>query len=152
MKKQVSLGMLVLVSAMLLAGCARGSTGDPTAVVGTAADLENTKWKLTSFEGSNAGYALMQEQPLTLEFQPDGMLGGFAGCNGFGGAYMVEDGLLKITDVVSTLMACADDAVTQQESRFLQALAGAGRFEVNGDALKIWYEDGESALNFVRAP
>jgi heat shock protein HslJ len=50
----------------------------------------------------------------------------------------------------STLKACANEQVTQQEQQYLEALKTAARFEITRDNLTIWYGDGQSKLNFVK--
>ncbi len=49
------------------------------------------------------------------------------------------------------MRACADNSITDQEQRYLQALQSAGRFEVSGSRLMIWFENGRGILNFVAA-
>ena len=56
---------------------------------------------------------------------------------------------LTVQNVVSTLMACADAEVNRQEQVYFEALQSAQRFELVGDQLTIWYDDGQR-LNFVR--
>ena len=55
------------------------------------------------------------------------------------------------TQIVSTLMACVDERVTQQEQQYFQALETAGQFELTDEHLTIWYEDGRNVLNFIQA-
>lgn len=150
--KHFLLVVLFVLSAVGLAACGSAATGGetPTSVT-SAPDLTNTKWALVSFDGVNPAPVQTQSQPVTIEFQSDGRVGGFAGCNNFGGMYAVKSGSLMISDMASTLMACADNAVTQQEQRYLQALVTAGRFEISGNHLKIWYSEDGSSLNFTRA-
>lgn len=39
-------------------------------------------------------------------------------------------------------MACADNNVTQQEQQYLKALGSASTYEVNGNNLRITYDQG----------
>lgn len=142
---------IILFSTVVLAACSPTTPGEPTLAAPSAVDLAGTKWALVSFDGTSPAPVQTQGQPVTLEFQADGAVGGFGGCNSFGGTYTTETGSLKISGVASTLMACADNAVTMQEQRYLQALVTAGRFEVSGNNLKIWYAEEGSSLNFTRA-
>ena len=45
-------------------------------------------------------------------------------------------------------MACADERVTEQEQRYFQALESAGRYELDGNQLRIWYDNGAGLLVF----
>jgi heat shock protein HslJ len=53
---------------------------------------------------------------------------------------------------VSTLMACVDEGLMQQETRYLAALQGADSFEIRNNQLVIWYEAGQAQLFFIPAP
>jgi heat shock protein HslJ len=47
-------------------------------------------------------------------------------------------------------MACVDDLVMEQETQYFTALQSALNFEISGNDLTIFYEDGQSQLNFVK--
>ncbi len=93
----------------------------------------------------------MEGATITLKFEAENQFGGSGGCNSYSGQYQVEDGALLFSQIVSTLMACADERVTQQEQRYFQALEAAGQFELTADRLTIQYDGGRGVLNFVRA-
>ena len=52
--------------------------------------------------------------------------------------------------MASTLMACVDQSMMEQESTYLKFLGEAQRFELANGQLQIYRSDGE-ALTFVRA-
>ncbi len=61
---------------------------------------------------------------LTLILTKAGKLAGFSGCNRFGGSYTLEGEQLSIQqNLFSTRMACLNDALMEQETRYLQLLA-----------------------------
>jgi heat shock protein HslJ len=62
----------------------------------------------------------------------------------------VDGGKLSFGQITSTLMACADEGVMDQEQRYFQALQNAGEFTLDGDRLTVLYDDGQGALNFVK--
>ena len=99
---------------------------------------------------SGAEIPVVEGSTVTLEFAEDGQLGGSGGCNYFGAAFELEGNTIKITDVVSTLMACADEQVMAQEGLFFAALQSATSFEISADRLTIFYDNGQSQLTFVR--
>jgi heat shock protein HslJ/photosystem II stability/assembly factor-like uncharacterized protein len=88
---------------------------------------------------------------ITLEFDASGQAGGSGGCNSYGGEYTVEGNTLTFGLINSTLRACLDEAVTQQEAQYLAALQSAESFELTADTLTIFYEGGEGVLNFTAA-
>lgn len=146
---------------LILTGCIRPAspagppaTGTPGAAeeapVGeSVATLENSKWRLTFFGAPDAETPVVENSTITLEFSADGKAGGAAGCNTYGGSYEVQGEQLLFGEMVSTLMACADQAVMDQELLYLTALQSAGRFEVTGDTLKIWHDGEDSVLVFT---
>lgn len=125
------------------------ATACAPAAKGTGGELAvPSKWKLESFGKAGSEAALVSGSSITLEFNADGQLSGNGGCNGYGGKYEIQGSSIKISEVVSTLMACADDAVTQQESQYFKALQSASGFEVTGDTLTILYDNEQSKLIF----
>jgi putative lipoprotein len=121
--------------AVMLVACG-GANGDP---------LNNTIWELYSM----GQYSPIPGSTLTIQFE-DGQVSGNGGCNSFGGEYRVNGDKLKLEKLMSTLMACADPAMMEQETIFMQALGEAQRFEIMDGQLQIFGSDGE-ALTFVPA-
>ena len=76
-----------------------------------------------------------------MEFNAAGEVGGSGGCNTYGGTYTIAKGQLVLSEIVSTLMACTGQAVTEQEIAYLAALQTAGRFAMTSGMLTIWYKD-----------
>ena len=109
-----------------------------------------SQWKLVSFGKSGAESPVIQGSSITLKFEANGQVGGAGGCNSYGAKYETRENTLAIKDMTSTLMACANEQVTEQEQRYFEALNTAARFEITGDNLTIWYQDGQSRLNFVK--
>ncbi len=103
---------------------------------GNGISLSGSAWKLVGLNGS----APLEGTTLTLTFDKN-TLGGNAGCNSFGGKYEVDGDILSITELVSTLMACADTEVMDQESAYLNALGAAQTFSVKGTELRILSAD-----------
>jgi heat shock protein HslJ len=131
----LALGML------LLAACASGGE-DP---------LANTQWELVSMGPPGAETPVIAGSQVTLTFDAEGRVGGESGCNSYGGNYQVDGNAITFAEVASTLMACADQSVMDQEQRFFLALQNAGTFEISGDELAIQSADGQSVLNFTAA-
>ena len=109
-----------------------------------------SKWSLVSFGKTGAETPVVEGSTITLEFNDDSQLGGSGGCNSYGAQYTLEGQTLTVKEVVSTLMACADDLVMQQETQYFTALQNISSFEISGDALTIYYDNGQSQMNFVK--
>jgi heat shock protein HslJ len=93
----------------------------------------------------------MPDTMATLEFDDSGKLNGSGGCNEFSAKYEIQGSNLVITDIVSTLVAsCMDDRVASQEMQFYNALAGTSGYEISGDKLTIFYDNGQNQLNFTK--
>ena len=82
-----------------------------------------------------------------VQFDPDGKVSGFAGCNTFFGTFVATDTTLDIGPLGATRKACPQ-ALMSAESVFLQAVEGAVRYRIDGDKLTLVHADnGELALN-----
>jgi heat shock protein HslJ len=112
--------------------------------------LEGTQWILLSLGRPGEEAPVIEATEVTLSFEAGNQAGGSAGCNTFGGDYEVTDNSLAFSQVVSTLRACAEEPLNEQEQRYLAALQSAGGFAVSEAQLTIWYDDGQGVLNFVR--
>ena len=79
----------------------------------------------TAWRPSHIGeMTLADDVELYVQFETDGELAGFAGCNRFFGSYELTDGALKIGPLGSTRMACPPD-VTAFEYSFIEAMQSA---------------------------
>lgn len=96
-----------------------------------APSLEGTAWVL---EGA------MPEAPINIQFG-GGQVNGSSGCNTYSGSYSTEANNISIGPLISTLMAC-DEPVMQQEQGYLGALQSAQTFQIEGDTLRINHAGG----------
>jgi len=110
----------LIFAALLLAACAAPGSGA----------LAGTSWVLQSLDGSNQVGAALGGQPITLQFTSASEVGGFGGCNSYGGSYRAGSAGISFRDIVSTLMACADENVTSLESAYFQALNAANSYAI----------------------
>ena len=127
-----------------------GSTirlASPEGSLGEGITLENTHWSLVSFGAPGAETPLIVGSTITLQLA-DGQAGGLGGCNSYGGTYELEDGNISFDEITRTLKACADERVTEQEQRYIEALESAGSYELDGNRLRISYDDGGGLLVF----
>ncbi len=116
-----------------------------------SADLAGTSWIVTGYNnGQGAVVSVITGVELTADFGADGTLSGSAGCNRYTATYEVSGTGLKIGPAAATRMACAEPAgVMEQEAQFLQALATAATYRLEGDRLELRTADGALAVNLI---
>ena len=116
--------------------------------------LERVLWR--------AGMVLGQEVPEGTEiialFGPGeedepSTIGGSAGCNSYSAPYEAEDDQLSIVGPIATTMAiCPDEALAQLESAYLTALEKSKGYEIAGDQMVMYTEDGDIQFAADRQP
>lgn len=80
----------------------------------------------------------------TVAFDTEGRIGGRGSCNSYGGSYRLSGEGLSVSEVFSTLMACAE-GLMNQERRILGILEDVGRFELDDTgALILHTHDGRT--------
>jgi heat shock protein HslJ len=121
--------------------------GIGTASDGLTSNLEGVNWHLDSYlsrEGKTM-YALPDTQ-ITALFE-SGRVSGNAGCNNYGGQYVVDGDNLTVSDVASTLMFCGEN-VSDQGSNYLANLQSAKFYNVSGNLLRIADFNGTVVLTY----
>jgi heat shock protein HslJ len=100
------------------------------------AALDDRKWILDSVGGKPL--PKVQEEPFIVFDAAKGSAGGNTSCNVFGGSYTASGDSIRITEVISTMRACIEDARMDIERRFLDGLRQADRFEIRGGRLVLY--------------
>ncbi len=120
----------------------------PAATIQSAPRSIDGAWTLTSLGDSNnvrgAG-----DRAITLIVKSDSTrVGGFAGCNQYGGPYTVAGDSIKFGALFSTKMACPGWPM-ELETRYLAALSDAVTFSVT-DSNLVFNRRSGAALRFSR--
>jgi heat shock protein HslJ len=110
--------------------------------------LTGTAWVLEDL----AGAGVVERGRATLEFAEAGRASGKGSCNRFSGPVTLTGDRISFGPLISTKMACAEDALTLQENNFLEALGAAERYAVDGSELRIYARGNTAPLRFSRAP
>jgi heat shock protein HslJ len=97
-------------------------------------------WKLTGYGPAEAPFPAVEGVEAGLSFNQDGTVSGTSGCNGLGGDYIVDGDKITFGEFVSTLMACDDPIMTQEEAAH-QVMTGIAAFTIEGDTLTITKDD-----------
>ncbi len=127
--------LAALVALVALTGCGTGTEDDPT----------NRTWTLTELEGAG----LVEGTTIDLTITDDGVSGA-AGCNTYTGSATVDvaEGTMTLgPDIASTMMAC-DQAIMDQEQKFLDALARVTGYQMAADELILLDEAGIAVATF----
>jgi len=115
-----------------------------------AEDALTGKWEVLNYFRPGAVVSPVLGSTLTAEFAA-GTISGSSGCNQYTGPYEAKGTSITIGPLASTLRACADPAVDQQETDYLAALALARTFSVAGGNLTLFRDDGGIAVTFGKA-
>jgi heat shock protein HslJ len=112
----------------------------PTASAQSPEDssLSGTRWQLVAF-----GDTAIEFGTVTLEFVNETDVNGSGGCNSYGGTYETDGDAIAFSEIISTLIACEDAAIMEQEQSYFDALELAERFELDENELTIFYGDGQ---------
>ena len=110
-------------------------------------DLSGREWHLISLGGAE----MVPGTTITLGFGDDNRVFGSSGCNSYGASYSVNAGEISFGMAISTMMACMQEGVMEQEMAYLAALEAATGYELAGDQLIITYGAGEQLI-FELAP
>jgi heat shock protein HslJ len=115
---------------------------------GSSDNLAGSAWHLTMLNGHAP---LNMAEPISLSFEAEQRAGGNSGCNSYGGSYMVAGSTLTISEINSTLRACAEQALNDQEAEYYQALQAVAAYEHSNDQLILKDARGVVLLIFIRA-
>ena len=130
----------LVVAALVVTGCGSGD-GDSD----SAPSLEGTSWRLTGWSASSLDPA---EFTITAQFA-DGKIGGKSAVNTYGGPYeAAEDGSFSVGDLASTMMAGPEPDM-RAETIYLELLAEAKSYSVDGDALTLSDGNGNESLIYA---
>jgi heat shock protein HslJ len=119
------------VGMLILAACA--SPGSQQ-----GGDVTGKVWALTNLMGNPP----IEGTGISIEFTADGKVAGSAGCNRYSGTYTVSGSNITFSSPMASTMMMCEQAVMDQESAYLAALAEAKTFAVNGDQLSLSGGDG----------
>ena len=97
-------------------------------------------WLLTAYGPSASPVPAVADSGAQLTFNEDGTVVGNSGCNGLGGDYTVEGNEITFGQITSTLMAC-DDARMAQEDAVHRVLTDTATYRIEGDTLTLTNND-----------
>lgn len=112
------------------------------------------KWYFRYFENVITGAKDLppkEMREVTIDFWREGSFSGNGACNTYQGEFQIEDfNGIKITSLLSTLMACALQILNDWEFRYFTALQNVQKYSVNETELKLFFENYTKAIVFSR--
>ncbi len=132
--------IILFILALLVAGCR------------ATADLGGTSWQLTAYGPADA--PLDAEAPASIQFEDNGRLGGFTGCNTFFGHYRVDDGRISLRDgeLAFTVVDCDASTPEGRQDEFFRAwLTDIGDYSQTDDGLQLVFDEGRQSAVYVPA-
>ncbi len=100
--------------------------------------------------GKEAVVSVVNGTTVTAIFSADGKLSGNAGCNTFNGTYTTDGDKITIGPLATTRMAC-EQAVMDQETAYLNALANAATYSLGKGTLELRDASGALQVDYVEA-
>ena len=102
----------------------------------------------TAWRPSHIGeMTLADDVELFVQFETDGEVAGFAGCNRFFGSYELTENTIKIGPLGTTRMACPPD-VTAFEFSFIEALQAAATVARADTRIALRSDKGPTTVRF----
>lgn len=126
MRYLLSLSILALFSCSSMKKQAKSGSEGNNPLTGT----EWTLSRIPDFEPEQT------RKPITITFSDTASkVYGNAGCNGFGGSYVVKGDALKLEKLISTKMACMPGM--QTENKVMLVLTNTDHYSISGDKLTL---------------
>ncbi len=138
--------MFLMFLCVVLVACAAPIPTPPTVTPESSFDLAGTRWELVSLTLDGVTQTPNKAALPTLDWHPNGEIGGTGGCNSFGGSYAAMGEMLVIKEIRQTVMACAPDEIMTLEAAYMSALASARMFEKRDNQLSITFAEGRGKL------
>jgi heat shock protein HslJ len=149
MKKYVFLAGALALLLVLVVSVALVSADQPAVrPVAQAVTLEGPRWILISYAGKDGKtIETLPGTQLSAQFE-NGRVSGSAGCNNYSASYKATGNKLTISQPVSTMMACLEQDIMEQEAAYLANLQAAASYRITGDQLIIASAKGATVLTF----
>ena len=115
--------------------------------VAPSATFEGTTWRLIAYADSSGQLSMALPDVETTAVFDGGRVSGNAGCNNYNGTYTVDGQALTIQLGPTTMMACPEPTMAQEQA-FFTNLAAAVSYVLVGDQLHILNANGDVVLAF----
>jgi len=131
---------VMLIAVLLIAACRPTPSAPPL-------PLEGTSWELTALDGQPP----LAGTTITATFA-EGQIFGSSGCNSYFGSYTLDGESLRVGTVGSTMMACLEGGVMDQEIAYLSILQAVTGVRLTEGRLEMATADGRTLVFGPPAP
>jgi heat shock protein HslJ len=150
LKKFIAMPVLALALILPITSCANNvEAGESQPPPGgmpayNRPSLADTQWVLDSYGNPVALTIVISGTRITLKWNSKvDVISGNAGCNSYGGKAHIHDGMLNVSDLYNTAMACLTPGVMEQEAKYLDLLGKAATWDMENGKLVITTGNGE---------
>ena len=109
--------------------------------------LLDRNWRATAIRGEPVAVGVDSTLSITREMRA----GGGGGCNSYYAQVAIEGEALRFSTIGATLMACASEDATEQESLFFAALEATRIWRLEGDSLLLLGSGGDELVRLEPA-
>jgi heat shock protein HslJ len=117
----------------------------------TNRDLAGPTWKLHYYNNGSALESNRTTTLITAQFDGNGKLSGFSGCNGYFAGYQAKSNGLKIESAATTRRFCSSPGndVMRVEQRYLHIFTRVAAYSVQGNRLTLYGNQGSRLAAFT---
>ena len=136
--------VLFMVSGILFhTGCKKSDVNEPPdmSIIGVKWVLESIQYSAVNVIPIQEIFSILLKEDYSLEMEVD--------CNNCGGEYTLGNNnfiLFDYSTIFCTEAYCGDDSL---DTEFHEALNSATKYEVDGNRLRIYFNNESSQLNFI---
>jgi heat shock protein HslJ len=117
--------------------------------VAETAELAGPIWRATGINNGTGGVvSIAAGTEPTAQFDEAGTISGNASCNQFNGPAVVDGQAIAIGPLISTRMACVDEAASTQETAYLAALEASTTYELSPTGLELRDASGATMVTY----
>jgi heat shock protein HslJ len=129
-QKIISTTILSLFISILMTACATRTGELDSTAMDELQNLPGTTWWVEGI----AGRGVVDMSHTTIQFTKDGRAAGSTGCNNYFGSVEIDDSNITFGPLAGTRKMCPD-ALMDQETRFFEAMAGVGQWQIDSTGL-----------------
>lgn len=113
--------------------------------------LDGSLWRLVSFSNGEVVQSTLTNSLILVGFR-NGEIVGYAGCNQFGGPFVIEGETITQVEIARTARDCLQEGVIEQENTLIEGLTTATSYTIEGNNLTINHSNGSLGFAKVDSP
>lgn len=134
---------LAVAASILTASAACQPPHSPSSGPAFRASVSGVDWELVELDGKTAPTGAGGRRAILRFDRDSARVGGFSGCNQFGGGYTLDGDSLRFGPLVMTRMACREGMELERD--LSAALVATRRYELSSTQLKLFGPSGAVA-------